>query len=144
VHNIAVSTDFTEGPLWVRGDSSHLKQLFMNLMLNAEEAVKESGSGYIKVTTLRDTEWVRISVSDNGTGIPPENLRQIFYPFFTTRDVGEGTGLGLSTCYGIVTNHNGLIRAENNETGGATFIVELPLAPGGKQHTLVQAGREAD
>ena len=144
VHNIAVSTDFAEGPLWVRGDSSHLKQLFMNLMLNAEEAVKESGSGYIKVTTLRDTEWVRISVSDNGTGIPPENLRQIFYPFFTTRDVGEGTGLGLSTCYGIVTNHNGLIRAENNETGGATFIVELPLAPGGKQRTLVQAGRETD
>ena len=144
VHNIAVSTDFAEGPLWVRGDSSQLKQLFMNLMLNAEEAVKESGSGYIKVTTLRDNEWVRIFVSDNGIGIPPENLRQIFYPFFTTRDVGEGTGLGLSTCYGIVTNHNGLIRAENNETGGATFIVELPLAPGGKQRTLVQAGLEAD
>jgi len=142
VHNIAVSTDFAEGPLWVRGDSSQLKQLFMNLMLNAEEAVKESGSGHIKVTTLRDTEWVRISISDNGTGIPPENLRQIFYPFFTTRDVGEGTGLGLSTCYGIVTNHNGLIRAENNETGGATFIVELPLAPGGKQRTLIQAGQE--
>ena len=141
VHNIVVSTDFAEGPLWIRGDSSHLKQLFMNLMLNAEEAVKESGGGHIKVTTRRYREWVRISVSDDARGIPPENLKQVFYPFFTTKDVGEGTGLGLSTCYGIVTNHNGLIRAENNEAGGATFTVELPMATSQEQPP-VRAGRE--
>ena len=142
VHNIAVSTDFAEGPLWIRGDSSHLKQLFMNLMLNAEEAVKESGGGHIEVTTRRDGEWARISVSDDARGIPPENLRQVFYPFFTTKDVGEGTGLGLSTCYGIVTNHNGLIRAENNEAGGATFTVELPMATSQEQQAPVRAGQE--
>jgi len=144
VHNIVVSTDFAEGPVWIRGDSSHLRQLFMQLMLNAEEAVKESGRGHIRVTTRRDGEWARISVADNGSGIPPENLKQIFYPFFTTKDVGEGTGLGLSTCYGIVTNHNGLIRAENNEAGGATFVVELPLATNRKQPALVQVAGEAD
>ena len=144
VHNIVVTTDFAEGPLWVRGDSSQLKQLFMNLMLNAEEAVKESGNGQIKVTTSKDNEWARISVTDNGKGIPPENLKQVFFPFFTTKDVGEGTGLGLSTCYGIVTNHNGLIRAENNEDGGAVFIVELPLAVSRKQKVLVQAGSDAE
>ena len=66
--------------------------------------------------------------ADDGTGIPEENLYQVFYPFFTTKPVGEGTGFGLSTCYGIVTSHNGLIHAENNEMGGATFTVELPLA----------------
>jgi len=144
VHNIVVTTDFAEGPLWVRGDSSQLKQLFMNLMLNAEEAVKESGSGQIKVTTSKDNEWVRIYFKDNGKGIPPENLKQVFFPFFTTKDVGEGTGLGLSTCYGIVTNHNGLIHAENNEDGGAAFIVELPLAISRKQKVLVQAGSDVE
>jgi len=142
VHNIVVTTDLAEGPLWVRGDSSQLKQLFMNLMLNAEEAVKESGNGRIEITTSEDNEWVRISFTDNGSGIPLENLKQIFFPFFTTKDVGEGTGLGLSTCYGIVTNHNGLIHAENNEAGGATFVVELPLAISRKQQVLVQAGRD--
>ncbi|HEY90884.1 MAG TPA: PAS domain S-box protein [Dehalococcoidia bacterium] len=144
VHNIVVTPDFAEGPLWVRGDSSQLKQLFMNLMLNAEEAVKESGSGQIKVTTSKDNEWVRIYFTDNGKGIPPENLKQVFFPFFTTKDVGEGTGLGLSTCYGIVTNHNGLIHAENNEAGGAAFIVELPLAISRKQKVLVQAGSDVE
>jgi len=143
VHNIAVATDFAEGPLWVRGDSSHLKQLFMHLMLNAEEAVKDGGGGHIEVTTRRDGEWARISVSDDGGGIPPEHLRQVFYPFFTTKDVGDGTGLGLSTCYGIVTNHNGLIRAENNDAGGAAFIVELPLAKDQKRRAPVPANREA-
>ena len=60
----------------------------------------------------------------------------VFYPFYTTKQVGEGTGLGLSTCYGIVTAHNGLIRAENNDMGGATFTVELPLANGRRKGPL--------
>jgi two-component system NtrC family sensor kinase len=128
VHNIDVQANLTEGPLHVKGDSTQLSQLFMNIMLNAEEALRQRGGGHIIITTSRDGEWAKVSVADDGTGIPPENLKQIFYPFFTTKRVGEGTGLGLSTCYGIVTEHNGLIHAENNEMGGATFIVELPLA----------------
>ena len=133
VQNITVTADMVEGPLHVKGNSSQLTQLFMNLMLNAEEALKQAGGGDIIVTTRADGEWAKISVADNGPGIPPENLQQIFYPFFTTKQVGEGTGLGLSTCYGIVTSHQGLIRAENNEMGGATFTVELPLAKTGKR-----------
>ncbi|MEE8318982.1 MAG: ATP-binding protein, partial [Dehalococcoidales bacterium] len=78
-------------------------------------------------------ERVKISVTDNGTGIPKENLNKIFNPFFTTRGVGKGTGLGLSTCYGIVTAHGGLIHAENNDEGGATFTVTLPLYSSSKQ-----------
>ena len=115
------------------GNSSQLTQLFMNLMLNAEEALGETKGGNISVTTRIDKGWAKISVADNGTGIPQENLKQILYPFFTTRPTGKGTGLGLSTCYGIVTAHKGLIRAEKNETGGATFIIELPLARARKQ-----------
>jgi signal transduction histidine kinase len=128
VKDIETVPNLAEGPMLVKGDSQQLNQLLMNLVLNAEEALRTSGGGRIVVTTAREGGWARISVADNGGGIPPENLTQVFFPFFTTKDVGDGTGLGLSTCYGIVTDHNGLIRAENNDMGGATFTVELPLA----------------
>jgi PAS domain S-box-containing protein len=133
VRNISVNTDLWNGPLYVNGNSSQLVQLLMNLLLNAEETLEESNGGNIFITTRTNGEWARISVADNGPGIPQDNLQQIFYPFFTTKPVGKGTGLGLSTCYGIVTAHKGLIRAENNEMGGATFIVELPLAKAKRQ-----------
>ncbi|UCB43814.1 MAG: PAS domain S-box protein [Dehalococcoidales bacterium] len=133
VRNISVNTDLYDGPLYVTGNSSQIVQLLMNLMLNAEEALEESNGGNISVTTRTNEEWAKISIADNGPGIPQENLQQIFYPFFTTKPIGKGTGLGLSTCYGIVTAHKGLIRAENNKTGGATFIVELPLAKARRQ-----------
>lgn len=128
VHNIAVSAKLHSGPLYVNGDSSQIMQVFMNLILNAEEALREHKGGNIFITTQATGEWARVSVADNGVGIPTADLNQVFYPFFTTKQVGEGTGLGLSTCYGIITDHHGLIRAENNDMGGATFIVELPLA----------------
>ena len=127
VQNISVSTNLVDSPLYVRGNSSQLKRVFINLMLNAEEALKESKGGNITVTTQINREWAIVLVADGGTGIAEENLNQVFYPFFTTKQMGEGTGLGLSTAYGIVTAHNGLIYAENNEMGGATFTVELPL-----------------
>ncbi len=128
VQNITVSTEFVERPCYAKVDSSQLTQVFVNLMLNAEEALRESKGGSIIITTRIDEEWAKVSIADNGIGIPEENLSQIFHPFFTTKQVGEGTGLGLSTCYGIVTGHSGLIHAENNGMGGATFTVELPLA----------------
>ncbi|HEY32391.1 MAG TPA: PAS domain S-box protein [Dehalococcoidia bacterium] len=133
VRNISVSIDLWDEPLYVNGNSSQLVQLLMNLMLNAEEALEDLNGGNILITTRTNGEWARISVADDGPGIPQENLQQIFYPFFTTKPVGKGTGLGLSTCYGIVTAHKGLIRAENNDMGGATFIVELPLAKARRQ-----------
>ncbi|HEY41833.1 MAG TPA: PAS domain S-box protein [Dehalococcoidia bacterium] len=133
VRNIDITLDLHNEPIHVVGNSSQLTQLFMNLILNAEEALGVSNGGSISITTRTDNEWAKISVADNGPGIPAENLQQIFYPFFTTKPTGKGTGLGLSTCYGIVTAHKGLIRAEKNKTGGATFVIELPLARPRKQ-----------
>ncbi len=133
VQNIAVLTNLQDRPLYVNGDSSQIMQVLMNLVLNAEEALRESNGGNIVITTQDIGEWARVSIADDGIGIPHTDLNQVFYPFFTTKQVGEGTGLGLSTCYGIITGHNGLIRAENNEMGGATFIIELPLANGRKR-----------
>jgi|GEM_PF-898662 len=131
VRNITVTTDLTDGPLPVKGDSSQLTQVFMNLIVNAVEALTESEKKFVVVTSTVDGEWVRVSIADSGTGIPAENLNQVFYPFFTTKQEVKGTGLGLSTCYGIVTGHGGLVRASNNHMGGATFSVELPLATNG-------------
>ena len=133
VRNIDITVDLHDEPLYVVGNSSQLTQLLMNLILNAEEALEETNGRNIAITTRIDEEWAKISIADSGPGIPQENLQQIFYPFFTTKPTGKGTGLGLSTCYGIVTAHKGLIRAERNEMGGATFIVELPRAKTSKR-----------
>ncbi|MEE8419449.1 MAG: HAMP domain-containing sensor histidine kinase, partial [Dehalococcoidales bacterium] len=130
------TTDFLKGTLNINGDASQLTQVFMNLIMNAEEAVKGQGGGNITVSSGVEEGWVKVSVSDDGPGIPRENLDQIFLPFFTTKDIGEGTGLGLSMCYGIITNHGGVINAENNKDGGVTFTVQLPLLGKGRQVVL--------
>jgi len=128
VQNITVTTNLMDSPLYVNGDSSQLMQVFMNLILNAEEALRASNGGNIIITAETNDEWARVQIADDGPGVPQKSLNQIFYPFFTTKEIGEGTGLGLSTCYGIITGHDGLIWAENNEMGGATFTIELPRA----------------
>ncbi len=126
--DITITFDLQNGPLPVEGDPSQLNQLFLNLMINAEEALTKTGGGNITLTTRREGEWAQILFTDDGPGIPPEYLQRIFYPFFTTKQTVTGSGLGLSTCYNIVNRHKGLIRAENNETSGATITVEFPLA----------------
>lgn len=127
VRNISISLRFPDEPVFVWGDKSQLTQVIMNIILNAEEAMEDCG-GNIFITLKLYDEWIKLAISDDGIGIPEEKLSQIFYPFYTTKGIGEGTGLGLSTCYGIVTSHGGLIKAMNNEMGGATIVVELPIA----------------
>ena len=140
VQNITVYVDLPEEQITVRGNAPQLTQVFMNLVVNAEEAVRESEDRTIVITAGIDGDWVKVSVADTGTGIPEENLGQVFYPFFSTKRNRKGTGLGLSICYGIVTEHGGLIHVENNPTGGATFSVELPLSTSQKKASL--SGRE--
>jgi len=107
-------------------DRSHLQQLLMNLLDNAVEAVGEKGR--IHVATSHANGRVRIDVHDSGPGIPPELQNRIFDPFFTTKPAGQGTGLGLSLCYGIVTKLRGAIDFSSEPGKGTTFRVELPLA----------------
>ncbi len=141
VVNITVEDDLADGPLHVYGDVSQLTQLFVNLILNAEEALAEGDGHLIRVSSRVEGDWARIAVTDDGTGIPEELIKQVFYPFFTTKQADKGTGLGLSTCYGIVTAHNGLISVENNEMGGVTFSVELPLGKPRTRRTLAGKSR---
>ena len=128
VNNIGLTMNLPAEPLYVKGSTQHLRQVFLNLLLNAESALQASGGGNIIIDTGQAERWVRISIADDGPGIPDDKLTEVFYPFFSTRETGEGTGLGLTTSYGIVTGHHGLIHAENNSQGGATLVVELPAA----------------
>jgi signal transduction histidine kinase len=109
-------------------DYFQMQQVFINIILNAEQAMADTKcKGRLKITSERVDGIIKVSFSDNGPGIAPQHLGRIFDPFFTTKDVGKGTGLGLSISYGIVTAHNGTIYARNENGRGATFIVELPI-----------------
>ena len=87
--------------------------------------------GTLTITTDRNGDDARVTISDDGPGIPEKNLQSLFTPFFTTKQVGEGTGLGLSICYGIITEHGGRINVESPPGQGASFIIELPIIKSG-------------
>jgi len=107
--------------------ASQLNQVFMNLLVNAAHALRETG--VITIRTGAADGWVWIEVGDNGCGIAPENLNRIFEPFFTTKPVGSGTGLGLSLSYGIVNRHGGRIEVASVVGKGTRFTVHLPVQP---------------
>jgi PAS domain S-box-containing protein len=129
VSNIEVKNLFASDLPKVMGSGAQLQQVFLNIIVNAEQAMLEAhGRGRLTITTERVGDIVRASITDDGPGISPENMKRIFTPFFTTKEVGKGTGLGLSICHGIVTEHDGKIYAESERGKGATFIVELPIS----------------
>jgi two-component system NtrC family sensor kinase len=127
-HGVDVEERFDPRLPEILGDPHQLQQVFLNILNNAYDAVREAGRpGRIEIETARRGECVEVSIRDNGTGISQPD--KIFDPFFTTKEVGKGTGLGLSICYGIVREHGGEILCENNVNGpGCTFVVRLPLA----------------
>ncbi len=103
-----------------------LNQVFMNLIVNSAQAIE--GKGIIRIKTSWHDNSAEIKISDNGMGIPKENLGKIYDPFFTTKDVGKGTGLGLHLCYNIIKKHQGTILVESIEGKGTTFTISLPLS----------------
>ncbi len=118
----------------IRGNPHDLQQVFLNLLLNAIQAMPNGGT--VRVSATRhDDGWVHVDVSDEGIGIPSERLEEIFDPFFTTKDIGEGTGLGLSVSRSLVEKHGGEISVVSGSGRGATFSVHLPTReecpPGG-------------
>ena len=125
----------------VLGTPDLLNQLFLNLVLNALQAMPSGGS--IVLTTWADGDHVLVSLEDTGDGIPEENLDSIFEPFFTTKEVGVGTGLGLSVALGIVEAHGGEIRAENLLRGGARFTVSIPCGVQAPEESAVATEQPA-
>ncbi|MGH7310019.1 MAG: GAF domain-containing protein, partial [Candidatus Rokuibacteriota bacterium] len=149
---VAVECDFEPALPPVMGDTQQLAQVFLNLLLNAEQAIAQAGAGgsiTFRTRAIEGGRTVRACVEDSGPGIPPEILPRVFEPFFTTKEVGSGTGLGLSVSYGIVEEHGGRLTAES-EPGRTVFSLELAAAvpaadtagtPG--RPTLIGQGRAA-
>lgn len=125
---IVLRRDFGELPL-INCYAGQLNQVWMNLLGNAAQAVKDQGE--VTVSTRIDGDWVSVSIRDTGNGIAEEDLSRIFDPFFTTKPVGEGTGLGLSISYGIVERHGGAITVTSETGSGTTFTVKLPVCANG-------------
>ena len=132
LHQIEISThlDATLPQIW--GDADLIKQVVMNLLVNAQQAMDKEGRISVETRSITPSDTnehqaVEISVRDNGCGIPQANLQRIFDPFFTSKEVGKGTGLGLSVSYGIVKAHGGKISVESTVGEGTVFHVQLPV-----------------
>jgi signal transduction histidine kinase len=129
INNIKVIKELDPKIKLVIGDTSQLQQVFINIIINAEYSMtKAHHGGTLTVRAHNFEDFIRISFSDNGMGIPSKDIPRIFDPFFSTKDLVRGTGMGLSICHGIIVRHNGRIYAESESGQGATFIIELPIA----------------
>ena len=130
VNNINVIKDFDENIPFIQADNNQLTQVLLNIINNAQQAMNKSHKkGNLTVKTYIKNDMVITEFIDDGPGISEENISKIFNPFFTTKGVGEGTGLGLSVTYGIIKEHNGNISVKSDGIDkGAKFIIELPVA----------------
>jgi signal transduction histidine kinase/CheY-like chemotaxis protein len=124
--NVMLTADLAEEPLPVVGDPVQLEQVLLNLAVNARDAMPAGGT--LSFSTLAEGGTVRLVVEDTGAGMDAATRERIFDPFFTTKPAGEGTGLGLATTYGIVTQAGGTIQVDSQPGEGTTFTIELPRA----------------
>lgn len=137
---IRLELTYQPGNYLVKADPAHLQQVFMNLAVNARDAMPAGGMLHFCLERLRSQpeerlpnpeippgDWIRITVKDSGAGIPPETMPHIFEPFFTTKPIGQGTGLGLAQAYGIIKQHDGHIEVYSQVGEGAAFHIYLPV-----------------
>jgi PAS domain S-box-containing protein len=130
---IEVARDLAADLPEVLADEDQLHQVFLNLLVNAQQALRDAPPPRrVVVSTRREGALVRVEVADTGPGVPPPDRRRIFEPFFTTKPTGFGTGIGLSVCHAVVAAHEGSIEAGERPGGGALFTVRLPAAPAGE------------
>jgi PAS domain S-box-containing protein len=134
VRGIEVLWDLEPDLPLILADPDRLEQIFINLLVNARDAIDEKwqskphqkGEKQIRLKTQSDSQWIAVTISDTGAGIPDSIIERIFEPFFTTKKVGQGTGLGLSISYGIIRDLKGSIRAFSRKGKGASFVIKFP------------------
>ena len=155
---IKLSSDFPHEPILIKANSSQLQQVLMNLINNASDAVKDKDNAVIKVELqqivptepfkqkhpdLAAEKYAKLTVSDNGSGMDTAIMTKIFEPFFTTKGLGEGTGLGLSMCYGAIKGHGGTIEVESNPEKGSSFHIYIPVNDKGSDSDLMETLQQA-
>jgi len=123
-HNIKIKKSFFQNLPTIFADATQLKQVFLNIILNAAQAME--GKGNLVISTIQEKKQIKVKIQDTGPGIPPEIMGKLFNPFFTTKE--KGTGLGLAISYGIIERHSGKIDIETKLGNGSTFIVSLPIS----------------
>jgi len=126
--HILIERDFCEPVPDIQAQASALSQVFVNILLNAAQAIGAQ-QGRIRIKITQDTKQIVIAIADSGPGIANEHLQHLFEPFFTTKEVGKGTGLGLSICHTIISHHGGELSVQpTSALGGAEFSLSLPLS----------------
>ncbi|HET6566783.1 MAG TPA: response regulator [Rhodothermales bacterium] len=153
--NIEIHTEVADDVWIVNGDSTQLQQVVMNLCVNARDAMPEGGKLYLRAENFiidehlaemnidaRPGAFVKLAITDTGSGIPPETLDKIFEPFFTTKPVGKGTGLGLSTVYSIVKSHGGFVNVYSELDEGTTFFIYLPASQDAVINTIEESASQ--
>jgi len=121
---VEIKKEFEGNMPRIKGDLHQLQEVFLNLLINAHQAMPEGGTIKIVTSNFKNL-FAQIEITDTGIGIPSHNLKDIFMPFFSTKS--EGTGLGLSICYNIIKNHNGTMEVESQVNKGSTFTIKLPF-----------------
>jgi signal transduction histidine kinase len=124
---VEVETNLDPSLPVLSGDDQKLQQVILNLIVNAEYAMRRTATKRLVIRTAREGETVVVEVSDTGTGMTDETLQRAFEPFFTTKPAGDGTGLGLSVSYGIIEAHGGIITVDSAPGRGASFRIVLPV-----------------
>ena len=124
-NDIKIKTTFAEALPQISASKDQLRQVFLNLVANARDAMPDGGT--LSVATASDAENVRIEIADSGTGIKQEHLKKIFDTFFTTKDSVKDVGLGLSVCYGFIKDHGGDIKVKSKVNSGTTFTITFPI-----------------
>jgi two-component system NtrC family sensor kinase len=125
-HHVEVQINLADNLPQISGDPNQLLQVFLHIASNSLHALEEVGGGVFSIKTRRKDDALVLEFSDNGPGA--RDPERVFDPFYTTRSVGKGAGLGLSACYGIIQEHHGLILCTNRVEGGTTISIELPMA----------------
>ncbi len=124
--NIAIKRNLPEDLPKVKGFDDQIKQVFLNLLMNSRDFMRQKGE--ITISAQANDDTLEIDFSDTGCGIPEENISRVFEPFFTTKEERKGTGLGLWICYGIIQRHGGSIVARTRDRG-TSFLITLPIVP---------------
>src|SRR5690606_9403576 len=124
---LEITTELSDNIPELLVNEDQMQQVFLNLLLNARDAMPEGGE--ISIYSSADRNSARIAINDTGRGIDRAILKNVFAPCFTTKPAGSGTGLGLSVCYGSITAHGGDIDVKDSPGGGTSFIITIPLDP---------------